>query len=82
MLLGGGRKPEPFELGTAIKTLTSAVGITPCRSCEERAAKLNEWSRRGFIGNLSLLIFSTQLKFWRAVGPKADTSDALRSTGG
>lgn len=34
---------EEIGLGDAIKRATSAVGIRPCGSCEQRAAALNRW---------------------------------------
>jgi hypothetical protein len=34
---------EDFGLGDVIKRATSAVGIRPCGSCEQRAAALNRW---------------------------------------
>ena len=30
-------------LGDAVKRVTSAVGIRPCRSCRKRATALNRW---------------------------------------
>jgi hypothetical protein len=30
-------------LGDVIKRATSSAGIQPCRSCSERAARLNRW---------------------------------------
>lgn len=34
---------EDIGLGDVIKRATSAVGIRPCWSCEQRAAALNRW---------------------------------------
>ena len=34
---------EDIGLGDVIKRATSAVGIRPCGSCEQRAAALNRW---------------------------------------
>ena len=34
---------EDVGLGDVIKRTTSAVGIRPCGSCEQRAAALNRW---------------------------------------
>ena len=34
---------EDVGLGDVIKRATSAVGIRPCGSCEQRAAALNRW---------------------------------------
>lgn len=34
---------EDVGLGDVIKRATSAVGIRPCGSCEQRAAALNHW---------------------------------------
>ena len=34
---------EEIGLGDAIKRVTYAMGIKPCRGCEERAATLNRW---------------------------------------
>jgi hypothetical protein len=38
-------------LGDVVKRMTYAVGIRPCRGCEQRAAALNNWmtftGRRG-----------------------------------
>lgn len=42
-----------WKLGTQFKQLTAAVGIEPCQKCNERAEKLDRWSRRGFVGLLS-----------------------------
>jgi hypothetical protein len=30
-------------LGDVIKRTTSAIGVRPCESCSERAARLNRW---------------------------------------
>jgi hypothetical protein len=32
---------KPIGLGDAIKRVTTAVGIKPCKACEKRAEKLN-----------------------------------------
>ena len=34
---------EDIGLGDVIKRATTAVGIRPCESCEQRAAALNRW---------------------------------------
>jgi len=34
---------EEVGLGDVIKRATSAVGMRPCGSCEQRAATLNHW---------------------------------------
>ena len=34
---------ENIGLGDVIKRATSAVGIRPCGSCEQRVAALNRW---------------------------------------
>lgn len=34
---------EDVGLGDVIKRTTSAMGIRPCGSCEQRAAALNRW---------------------------------------
>jgi hypothetical protein len=34
---------EDTGLGTAIKYMTKAMGITPCEGCEARAAVLDRW---------------------------------------
>lgn len=34
---------KEIGLGDVIKRATSAVGIKPCGSCEQRAAMLNNW---------------------------------------
>ena len=34
---------EDIGLGDVLKRATSAVGIRPCGSCEQRAAALNRW---------------------------------------
>jgi hypothetical protein len=34
---------EETGLGEAIKRVTYAMGIKPCRGCEKRAAALNQW---------------------------------------
>ena len=38
---GVGQEKPKLGLGTAIKNVTSAIGITPCKACEERAKKLD-----------------------------------------
>ena len=42
---------EDVGLGDVVKRMTYAVGIRPCRGCEQRAAALNNWmtftGRRG-----------------------------------
>lgn len=45
-------------LGDAVKRLTNSIGIKPCAGCERRARALNRFGRRGFIGNLALLVIS------------------------
>ena len=34
---------QPVGLGDAVKHATSFSGIRPCRSCAERAERLNRW---------------------------------------
>jgi hypothetical protein len=34
---------EPVGLGSTIQRVTDTLGVTPCSSCEERAAHLNRW---------------------------------------
>jgi hypothetical protein len=34
---------EEIGLGDAIKRLTYAMGIKPCKGCDTRAAALNRW---------------------------------------
>ena len=34
---------EDIGLGDAVKHITTALGIRPCRGCQERAAALNRW---------------------------------------
>jgi len=36
-------KEESKGLGDTIKSITSALGIEPCESCNKRAEKLNKW---------------------------------------
>ena len=36
---------EDVGLGDVVKRMTYAVGIRPCRGCEQRAAALNSWVR-------------------------------------
>jgi hypothetical protein len=36
---------EEIGLGSAIKYVTSAMGINTCTGCENRAAALNRWVR-------------------------------------
>ena len=43
MRLPGFITDEDVGLGDVIKRATSAVGIRPCGSCEQRAAALNRW---------------------------------------
>ena len=56
-----------YGLGDVLKRCTQAVGIKPCKGCEERAEKLNVWSRRKFMGVAgavsSGLLFTTT-KVW------------------
>lgn len=58
--------------GEYIKKMTTALGVKPCRGCQKRAEKLNEWGRRGFLktGTLALLGLknSTLRLAWQAVG--------------
>ena len=41
--LPGFIRDEEIGLGDVIKRATSAIGIRPCGSCEQRAAALNRW---------------------------------------
>jgi hypothetical protein len=41
--LPGFIRDEDISLGDVIKRATSAIGIRPCGSCEQRAAALNSW---------------------------------------
>jgi|SRR6266850_5135601 len=41
-----------YGLGDVLKRCTQAVGIKPCKGCEERAEKLNTWGRRSFVGRI------------------------------
>jgi hypothetical protein len=34
---------EPVGLGTAVKRITQAVGVSPCGGCNERASRLNRF---------------------------------------
>jgi hypothetical protein len=34
---------EPVGLGDVVKRGTTALGVRPCRGCQERAARLNRW---------------------------------------
>ena len=34
---------EDVGLGDVVKRMTSAVGVTPCGGCQQRAARLNRW---------------------------------------
>ena len=34
---------EDLGLGTAVKRLTSSIGIRPCGGCEQRGNMLNRW---------------------------------------
>jgi hypothetical protein len=36
---------DEVGLGDVVKRATSAVGITPCSGCEQRAERLNRWVR-------------------------------------
>jgi hypothetical protein len=36
---------EDIGLGDVVKRMTHAVGIRPCRGCQQRAAALNSWVR-------------------------------------
>lgn len=71
-----------MELGDAVEKITKAAGMKPCGGCKERQAKLNDISRRGFVGGAVfafLLAKNAVLKAaWRAVGaelPQLDWSD-------
>jgi len=59
-------------LGEGIKKVTSALGIAPCKSCQERAEMLNQLSRRGVLKSLAIapfLVKNTILKLvWQAAG--------------
>jgi hypothetical protein len=41
--LPGFIKDEEVGLGDAVKRVTHAFGIKPCRGCQGRAAALNRW---------------------------------------
>ena len=43
MRLPGFINEEEVGLGDVIKRATSAVGISPCDGCAQRAAALNQW---------------------------------------
>jgi hypothetical protein len=36
---------EPTGAGRVVSRLTSAVGISPCKPCQDRAARLDHWLR-------------------------------------
>jgi hypothetical protein len=36
---------EPTGAGQVVSHITSAVGIDPCKSCRDRAARLDHWLR-------------------------------------
>lgn len=36
-------RPGEKRLGDYVKSVTNAVGIPTCQSCEQRRQKLNEW---------------------------------------
>ncbi|MEU7603948.1 hypothetical protein [Streptomyces sp. NPDC041003] len=43
MRLPGFINDEEIGLGDVVRKVTSAVGITPCGGCSERARRLNDW---------------------------------------
>jgi hypothetical protein len=36
---------EPLGLGQIVKRITKSIGVQPCGSCEDRAARLDRWLR-------------------------------------
>jgi hypothetical protein len=34
---------KPVGLGDVVKKVTTGVGVKPCSTCQERAARLNRW---------------------------------------
>lgn len=36
---------EPVGLGQIVKRITTSIGVRPCASCEQRAARLDQWLR-------------------------------------
>ena len=34
---------ESVGLGQVVKRITSSLGVRPCRPCEQRAARLDQW---------------------------------------
>lgn len=36
---------EPTGLGQVVKRITRSIGVQPCGSCEDRAARLDQWLR-------------------------------------
>ncbi len=81
-ILDSNNKTQKTLLGNRIKQATSAVGIKPCRGCEERAALLNEWSRRSIVktGFFACLAFlggfknSTLKTLWQVAGKTVPAS--------
>lgn len=65
-------------LGTQVKRVTDALGIKQCEGCKYRQKLLDEISRRGFLSGMAFLGVHLNKSFWKAVGPNADTSTALR----
>jgi hypothetical protein len=65
-------------LSDKIKALTTAVGIEPCPGCQERAATLDQWERRGFMKTGALAVVGLKnsiLKLaWEAAGATVPVS--------
>jgi len=64
-------------LGTWLKEKSRRLGIKPCSSCEQRARKLDEWSRRGFIRTLTIVGFSMKARLIHEFVLREDNSPAL-----
>src|SRR5215831_7087951 len=72
------REESFMLLGTQVKRVTDALGIKQCEGCKYRQKLLDEISRRGFLSGMAFLGVHLNKSFWKAVGPNADTSTALR----
>src|SRR5260221_11867345 len=76
------RRIREMLLGDRIKKFTEALGFQPCGSCQKRAATLNDWSRRSFIGRAVTAMVAVPLSKMTAaltpVNPEQDVVDLMR----
>jgi hypothetical protein len=69
-------------LGDRVKKFTAALGVQPCGPCQKRAAALNDWSRRSFLGRAVAAAVTIPLSRMTAaltpVNPEQDVVDLMR----